>query len=122
VSYGPLRTASDSPGVTHHRECPVLDCRLRVDRFPRCAARTPDVVSRASSSGGALQGRTAAERKRIATAMQESLARFAQLREQMRKDGPAAVTASLTSMPEGDVRAILFALVVTTERAEDTRG
>jgi ribosomal 50S subunit-associated protein YjgA (DUF615 family) len=54
--------------------------------------------------------------------MQESLARFAQLREQMRKDGPAAVTASLTSMPEGDVRAILFALVLTTERAEDTRG
>jgi hypothetical protein len=54
--------------------------------------------------------------------MQESLARFAQLREQMRKDGPEAVTASLTSMPEGDVRAILFALVLTTERAEDSRG
>jgi ribosomal 50S subunit-associated protein YjgA (DUF615 family) len=69
-----------------------------------------------------LGGRTAAERKRIATAMQESLARFAQLREQMRKDGPEAVTASLTSMPEGDVRAILFALVLTTERAEDSRG
>jgi hypothetical protein len=54
--------------------------------------------------------------------MQESLARFAQLREQMRKDGPEAVIASLTSMSEGDVRAILFALVLTTERAEPPSG
>ena len=64
----------------------------------------------------------AAERKRIATAMQESLARFGQLREQMRRDGPEAVTASLKSMPEGDLREILFALVLTTERAGGQRG
>ena len=64
----------------------------------------------------------AAERKRIATAMQESLARFDLLREQMRKDGPEAVTASLRSMPEGDIRGIVFALVLTTERAAEQRG
>jgi ribosomal 50S subunit-associated protein YjgA (DUF615 family) len=54
--------------------------------------------------------------------MQESLARFGQLRAQMRKDGPEAVTASLKSMPEGDIREILFALVLTTERAAEQRG
>lgn len=59
--------------------------------------------------------------ERIATAMQESLSVFAQLREQMRRDGPQAVVASLNSMPEGDIRQILFALVVTTERAEEER-
>jgi ribosomal 50S subunit-associated protein YjgA (DUF615 family) len=68
-----------------------------------------------------LRAEVAAERKRIATAMQESLARFGQLREQMRKDGPEAVTASLKSMPEGDIREILFALVLTTERAAEQR-
>ena len=80
-------------------------------------------MSRATSRGGASRGADlVAERKRIATAMQESLAGFAQLREQMRNDGPEAVTASLASMPEGEVRAILFALVLTTERAADTQG
>lgn len=59
----------------------------------------------------------AGEQKRIATAMQESLAVFARLREQMSKDGPQAVVASLSSMPEAEIRQILFALVVTTERA-----
>jgi ribosomal 50S subunit-associated protein YjgA (DUF615 family) len=49
--------------------------------------------------------------------MQESLALFAALREQMRKDGPKAVAASLNSMPESDLRQVLLALVVTTERA-----
>ncbi len=49
--------------------------------------------------------------------MQESLAVFARLREQMRKDGPQAVAASLSSMPDSDIRQILLALVVTTERA-----
>lgn len=58
------------------------------------------------------------EQKRIVAAMQESLATFARLREQMREGGPQAVAASLNSMPEGDIRQILFALVVTTERVE----
>jgi ribosomal 50S subunit-associated protein YjgA (DUF615 family) len=68
-----------------------------------------------------LRADVAVERKRIATAMQDSLARFGQLREQMRRDGPEAVTASLKSMPEGDIREILFALVLTTERAAEQR-
>jgi ribosomal 50S subunit-associated protein YjgA (DUF615 family) len=60
--------------------------------------------------------------ERIVNAMQQSLAAFAQLRAQMRKDGPQAVAGSLNSMPESDIRQILFALVVTTERAgEESR-
>jgi hypothetical protein len=57
------------------------------------------------------------EERSLADAMQESLALFAALREQMRKDGPKAVAASLNSMPESDLRQVLLALVVTTERA-----
>jgi ribosomal 50S subunit-associated protein YjgA (DUF615 family) len=57
------------------------------------------------------------EQEKIARAMQESLAVFARLRDQMRKDGPQAVAASLSSMPDSDIRQILLALVVTTERA-----
>jgi hypothetical protein len=59
------------------------------------------------------------EQERIAAAMQEALAVFARLREQMRRDGPQAVAASINSMPESDVRQILLALVVTTERAAE---
>jgi ribosomal 50S subunit-associated protein YjgA (DUF615 family) len=59
--------------------------------------------------------------ERIVNVMQQSLAAFAQLREQMRKDGPQAVAGSLNSMPESDIRQILFALVVTTERAGEER-
>jgi hypothetical protein len=62
------------------------------------------------------------EEKEIATAMQESLAVFARLREQMRNDGPQAVAASLRSMGDSDLRQILLALVVTTERAGEERG
>jgi ribosomal 50S subunit-associated protein YjgA (DUF615 family) len=62
------------------------------------------------------------EQERIATAMQEALAVFARLREQMRKDGPQAVAASLGSMPEGDLRQVLLALVVTTERADEEQS
>jgi hypothetical protein len=58
------------------------------------------------------------EQKRIVAAMQESLATFARLREQMREGGPQAVVTSLNSMPDDDIRQILFALVVTTERVE----
>jgi hypothetical protein len=54
--------------------------------------------------------------------MQESLAVFARLREQMRTDGPQAVAASLRSIPEDDVRQVLLALVLTTERAGEQRG
>jgi hypothetical protein len=61
------------------------------------------------------------EQERIATAVQESLAVFARLREQMRNDGPGAVAASLNSMSESDVRQILLALVVTTERVGEER-
>jgi hypothetical protein len=60
--------------------------------------------------------------ERIVIAIQESLTVFAQLREQMRKDGPQAVVGSLNSMPESDIRQILFALVLTTERAGEERG
>jgi ribosomal 50S subunit-associated protein YjgA (DUF615 family) len=62
------------------------------------------------------------EQEGIATAMQESLAVFARLREQMRKDGPKAVADSLNSIPESDVRQILFALVVTTEHVEEEKS
>jgi hypothetical protein len=62
------------------------------------------------------------EQERIATAMQGSLAVFARLREQMREEGPNAVAASLNSIPESDVRQILFALVVTTERVEEEKS
>ena len=51
--------------------------------------------------------------------MQGSLALFARLREEMNREGPEAVAASLNSMPDSDIRQILFALVVTTERAEE---
>jgi ribosomal 50S subunit-associated protein YjgA (DUF615 family) len=60
-----------------------------------------------------------ADEEKLASAMQESLVVFARLREQMRNDGPKAVAASLSSMPESDIRQILLALVVTTERAEE---
>jgi ribosomal 50S subunit-associated protein YjgA (DUF615 family) len=59
--------------------------------------------------------------ERIVNALQQSLAVFAQLRDQMRRDGPQAVAASLNSMPESDIRQILFALVVTTERAGEEK-
>jgi hypothetical protein len=62
------------------------------------------------------------EQERIAMAMQDSLAAFARLREQMRNDGPQAVAASLSSIPESEIRQILFALVVTTERVVEEKG
>ena len=46
------------------------------------------------------------EQEGIARAMQESLAVFARLREQMRKGGPQAVASSLKSMPEDDIRQV----------------
>ncbi|HKH41486.1 MAG TPA: hypothetical protein VKA41_06485 [Solirubrobacterales bacterium] len=51
--------------------------------------------------------------------MQESLSAFARLRELMRTEGPQAVAASLNSLPESDLRQILLALVLTTERVDD---
>ena len=57
------------------------------------------------------------DEQRLASAMQESLAVFARLRERMQEDGPGAVAASLNSMPESELRQVLLALVVTTERA-----
>jgi len=60
-----------------------------------------------------------ADEEKLANAMQSSLVVFARLRERMRKDGPKAVAASLNSMPESDIRQVLLALVVTTERAEE---
>ena len=62
------------------------------------------------------------EQEGIARAMQESLAVFARLREQMRKGGPQAVAASLKSMSEDDLRQVLLALVLTTERAGEQRS
>jgi hypothetical protein len=59
------------------------------------------------------------DQERIAAAMQESLATFARLREQMREAGPQAVAASLQSMPDSAIRQGLLALAVTAERAED---
>jgi hypothetical protein len=62
------------------------------------------------------------EQEGIAMAMQQALAVFAGLREQMSNDGPEAVAASLKSMPESDLRQIVLALVVTTERAAEESG
>jgi ribosomal 50S subunit-associated protein YjgA (DUF615 family) len=62
------------------------------------------------------------EQETLASAMQQSLDVFARLREQMRKDGPQAVAASLNSMPESDLRQVLLALVVTIERAGEERS
>jgi ribosomal 50S subunit-associated protein YjgA (DUF615 family) len=62
------------------------------------------------------------EQEKIAMAVRDSLAVFARLREQMRNDGPQAVAASLNSIPDSDIRQILFALVVTTERVEEEKG
>jgi hypothetical protein len=62
------------------------------------------------------------EQERVAQAIQESLAVFARLREQMRRDGPQAVAAALRSIPEDDIRQVLLALVLTTERAGEQRG
>ena len=59
------------------------------------------------------------QEERVARAIQDSLEAFARLREQMRTDGPQAVAASLKSMPEDDIRQVLLALVLTTERAEE---
>jgi len=59
------------------------------------------------------------ERERATAAFQESLTVFAGLRDHMRKDGPGAVVDALAAMPEGDLRQVLFALVVMTEHAED---
>jgi hypothetical protein len=60
--------------------------------------------------------------ERVARAIQDSLAVFARLREQMRTDGPQAVAASLRSMPEDDIRQVLLALVLTTEHAGEPRS
>jgi hypothetical protein len=62
------------------------------------------------------------EQETLASAMQESLALFARFREQMRKDGPKAVAASLNSMPASDLRQIVLALVLTTERSGEESG
>ncbi len=62
------------------------------------------------------------QEERVARAIQDSLEAFARLREQMRTDGPQAVAASLKSMPEDDIRQVLLALVLTTERAEEQRS
>lgn len=62
------------------------------------------------------------EQETLASAMQQSLNVFARLREQMLKDGPQAVAASLNSMPESDLRQVLLALVVTIERAGEERS
>lgn len=61
------------------------------------------------------------EHEKIATTIQESLTAFARLREHMRRDGPEAVAGVLNSMREGELRQILFALTVTTDRAEGDR-
>jgi ribosomal 50S subunit-associated protein YjgA (DUF615 family) len=58
------------------------------------------------------------EHERAAAAFQGSLYVFAGLRDQMRKDGPGAVVDALAAMPEGDLRQVLLALVVTAEHAE----
>jgi hypothetical protein len=57
------------------------------------------------------------DEEQLARAIQESLATFARLRAQMHADGPAAVAALLNSMGESELRQVLLALVVTTERA-----
>ncbi len=63
------------------------------------------------------------EHEKIAATVQESLTAFARLREHMHGDGPGAVVDALNLMSEGELRQILFALVVTTDHAAgDERG
>jgi len=57
------------------------------------------------------------EPEKIAATIQESLTAFARLREHMRSGGAGAVVGALNSMSEGELRQILFALVVTTDHA-----
>lgn len=85
---------------------------------PQTAAWSPAYGRVYAAFSRSAQGDVTDEEKRIVAAMQESLATFARLREQMREGGPQAVVASLKSMPDDDIRQILFALVVTTERVE----
>ena len=59
------------------------------------------------------------ERERARAGFQQSLTVFAGLRDQMHKNGPKAVVDALAAMPEGDLRQLLFALVVTAAHAED---
>ena len=56
---------------------------------------------------------------RLQVAITASLAQFAQLREQARKDGPVAVLGVLDSMSEAEIRQILWALIVTSATAEE---
>jgi hypothetical protein len=51
------------------------------------------------------------EHEKIAAQIQGSLNVFARLREHMRTGGPGAVAGALNTMPDDDVRQVLFALV-----------
>jgi hypothetical protein len=59
------------------------------------------------------------DRKRIEAAIAQSVVKFARLRDQAREQGPEAVLGVLTSMPETEVRHILYSVVVTMAAAEE---
>jgi hypothetical protein len=59
------------------------------------------------------------ERKRVEAAIAHSVVEFARLREQAREQGPEAVLGVLTSMPESEVRHILYSVIVTMAAAEE---
>jgi hypothetical protein len=59
------------------------------------------------------------DRDKVEAAIKHSLAKFERLREQARKDGPEAVVGVLTSMPETEVRHILYSVIVTMAAASE---
>lgn len=59
------------------------------------------------------------DRDKVEAAIRHSLGEFERLREQARKDGPEAVVGVLTSLPETEVRHILYSVIVTMAAALD---
>jgi hypothetical protein len=59
------------------------------------------------------------ERERIEAAIAHSVVEFARLRKLAREQGPEGVLGVLTSMPESEVRHILYSVIVTMAAAEE---
>jgi hypothetical protein len=62
------------------------------------------------------------DRERIEAAIAHSVVEFARLREQARERDPEAVLGVLTSMPESEVRHILYSVLVTMAAADEEPG
>jgi hypothetical protein len=57
------------------------------------------------------------DRDKVEATIRHSLAEFERLRERARKGGPEAVVGVLTSIPETEVRHILYSVIVTMAAA-----